>query len=91
MLCGSCTALARPRRLIGTNDLWIAATDREILNDAGKVTEEITKAHAETEFEKYRMIQDHLYQSDFDKQVHALETLENKSDQKSGQATLTKS
>ena len=57
---------------------FIAATDREILQDAGKVTAEIAKAHAESEFEKYRIVQDRLYQSDFDKQVLALEALEKK-------------
>ena len=46
---------------------FIAATDREILQDAGKVTAEIAKAHAESEFEKYRIIQDRLFESDFDK------------------------
>lgn len=51
---------------------FIAATDREILNDAGKVTAEIAKAHAESEFEKYRIVQDRLYVSDFDQQIHAL-------------------
>mgnify|MGYP001271611110 CR=1 FL=1 len=48
---------------------FIAATDREILQDAGKVTAEIAKAHAETEFEKYRIIQDRLFESDFDRMV----------------------
>ncbi|MDA3823031.1 MAG: virulence RhuM family protein [Bacteroidales bacterium] len=46
---------------------FIEATDREVLKDAGKVTAEIAKAHAESEFEKYRIIQDRLYESDFDK------------------------
>ena len=46
---------------------FVEATDREVLKDAGKVTAEIAKAHAESEFEKYRVIQDRLYQSDFDK------------------------
>lgn len=46
---------------------FIEATDREILQDAGKVTAEIAKAHAETEFEKYRIVQDRLFESDFDK------------------------
>ena len=45
---------------------FIEATDREILQDAGKVTAEIAKAHAESEFEKYRIIQDRLFESDFD-------------------------
>ena len=52
---------------------FIAATDREILQDAGKVTAEIAQAHAESEFEKYRIVQDRLYESDFDKAVKALE------------------
>jgi hypothetical protein len=48
---------------------FIEATDREILHDAGKVTAEIAKAHAESEFEKYRIVQDRLYESDFDREV----------------------
>lgn len=48
---------------------FIQATDRAILQDAGKVTAEIAKAHAETEFEKYRIIQDRLFESDFDRQL----------------------
>jgi len=51
---------------------FIAATDREILQDAGKVSAEIAKAHAISEFEKYRVVQDRLYESDFDKQIKAL-------------------
>jgi len=51
---------------------FIAATDREILQDAGKISAEIAKAHAEVEFEKYRIEQDRLYESDFDKQIKAL-------------------
>jgi hypothetical protein len=53
---------------------FIAATDREILQDAGKVTAEIAQAHAESEFEKYRIVQDRLYVSDFDAEVKKLET-----------------
>ncbi|MGY0195447.1 virulence RhuM family protein [Leptothrix sp. BB-4] len=45
---------------------FIAATDREVLSDAGKVTAEIAQAHAVSEFEKYRIVQDRLYVSDFD-------------------------
>ncbi|MDA8119013.1 MAG: RhuM family protein, partial [Gammaproteobacteria bacterium] len=48
---------------------FIEATDREILQDAGKVTAEIAKAHAESEFEKYRIVQDRLFVSDFDAEV----------------------
>ena len=61
---------------------FIAATDRAILQDAGKVTAEIAKAHAESEFEKYRIVQDRLYLSDFDKQILALGNLENERDPK---------
>jgi len=51
---------------------FIEATDREILQNAGKVTAEIAKAHAESEFEKYRIIQDRLFESDFDRSVKNL-------------------
>jgi hypothetical protein len=51
---------------------FIAATDREILQDAGKVTAEIAQAHAESEFEKYRIIQDRLFESDFDRIIKQL-------------------
>ena len=44
-----------------------------ILQDAGKVSTEIAKLHAETEFEKYRVIQDRLFMSDFDKYMLELE------------------
>lgn len=49
-------------RLNGFLTLW----DREVLQDAGRITAELAKAKAETEFEKYRIVQDRLYQSDFD-------------------------
>jgi len=48
---------------------FIDATDRNVLQDAGKVTAEIAKTFAETEFEKYRVVQDQLFESDFDKQI----------------------
>ena len=44
-----------------------------LLKDAGKVTAAIAKIHAETEFEKYRIIQDQLYMSDFDRYLLELE------------------
>lgn len=52
---------------------FIEATDPEILQDAGKVTAEIAKAHAESEFEKYRIIQDRLIESDFDRLLKQIE------------------
>ena len=51
---------------------FIAATDREILQDAGKVTAEIAQAHAESEFEMYRVVQDRLFESDFDRMIKTL-------------------
>jgi len=52
---------------------FIEATDREVLQDAGKVTAEIARAHAESEFEKYRIVQDRLFESDFDKLLKQLD------------------
>ena len=52
---------------------FIEMFDYGILQDAGKVTAEIAKIHAETEFEKYRIIQDRLFMSDFDKYMLELE------------------
>ena len=52
---------------------FIEMFDYGILKDAGKVSAEIVKLHAETEFEKYRIIQDRLYMSDFDKYMLELE------------------
>ncbi|CDD55259.1 putative uncharacterized protein [Bacteroides pectinophilus CAG:437] len=52
---------------------FIEMFDYGILQDAGKVTAEIAKLHAETEFEKYRVIQDRLFMSDFDKYMLELE------------------
>ena len=43
------------------------------MKDNGKVTAEIAKQKAETEFEKYRIVQDQLYTSDFDKYLIELE------------------
>ncbi|SBV37653.1 conserved hypothetical protein [uncultured Stenotrophomonas sp.] len=48
---------------------FIEATDRGVLQDAGRVTAEIARAHAESEFEKYRIVQDRLFQSDFDRLI----------------------
>lgn len=50
------------KRLNGFLTLW----DHEILKDNGKISAEMAKLHAETEFEKYRIIQDQIYISDFD-------------------------
>lgn len=62
------------QRLAGFLKLW----DRDILQNAGKVSAELAKAHAESEFEKYRITQDRLYESDFDKQLKKLEAIDKK-------------
>ncbi|MGL5020257.1 MAG: virulence RhuM family protein [Luteolibacter sp.] len=62
------------KRLSGFLQLW----DREILMDAGKVTAELAKAHAESEFEKYRIVQDRLFESDFDRLIDELPEKEDK-------------
>ena len=50
-------------------DAFLQFNDAEILKDKGKVTAAIAKSFAESEFEQYRVIQDQLYQSDFDRLV----------------------
>lgn len=55
-------------------DLFLMADDREILQDAGKITAEIAKTKAESEFEKYRIVQDRLFMSDYDKYLLELES-----------------
>ena len=54
-------------------DLFLMADDRDILQDTGKITAEIAKTKAENEFEKYRVVQDRLFMSDFDKYLLELE------------------
>ena len=54
-------------------DAFLQFNDAEILQDKGKVTAAIAKAFAESEFEQYRVIQDRLYQSDFDRLVASTE------------------
>ena len=57
-------------------DVILAAGGNEVLQTAGSVTAEEAKEHAETEFEKYRIIQDRLFQSDFDKYIGELPFIE---------------
>jgi len=54
-------------------DIFLQADEREVLTDAGRISAQIAKEHAESEFEKYRIIQDKLFESDFDKQLKLLE------------------
>ena len=57
-------------------DAFLRFNDAEILENKGKVTAAIAKEFAESEFEKYRIIQDTLYQSDFDRLVKDIEDKE---------------
>ena len=57
-------------------DGFLEFNGNEILTDAGKISAEKAKLHAETEFEKFRIIQDRLYESDFDRQLLLFEELE---------------
>ncbi len=54
-------------------DVFLEMDDREILQDSGKVSAQLAKEFAESEFEKYRIVQDRLFESDFDREVKRLE------------------
>jgi hypothetical protein len=54
-------------------DMFLRAADRDILKDAGKISARIAREYAETEFEKFRIIQDRLFESDFDRHLLELE------------------
>ena len=54
-------------------DRILIADDMKILQDAGKISAEIAREYAENEFEKYRVIQDRLFKSDFDRQMELFE------------------
>lgn len=62
----------------GKLDAFLQFNQKEILHDSGKVTAEIAKALAESEFEKYRVIREGLFESDFDKFLKQLDKKEKK-------------
>ncbi len=53
-------------------DKFLDADERDILRDSGKITAQMAKDHAESEYEKYRIVQDRLFESDFDKEMKKL-------------------
>ena len=57
-------------------DIFLQADDREVLKDAGRITAEIARDHALSEFEKYRIIQDRFFESDFDRYLREMEAAE---------------
>lgn len=50
-------------------DTFLEFDERELLKDAGKISAELAKEHALSDFEKFRVVQDRLYESDFDKML----------------------
>ena len=54
-------------------DVFLRFNEEEVLHDKGRVSAEIAKSFAESEFEKYRVIQDRLFESDFDKLIASTE------------------
>lgn len=56
-------------------DKFLEGDDRPVLDDAGYVSAEYAKEYAESEFEKYRVIQDRLFQSDFDRLTYGEDML----------------
>ena len=61
------------------SDKFLEADDRDILQNSGKVTAQIAKSFAESEFEKYRIVQDRLFESDFDKEIKRMNGKQNNS------------
>jgi len=54
-------------------DLFLEYDDRKVLRNAGEISAKIAQSFAESEYEKYRIIQDKLFESDFDKIVKKIE------------------
>lgn len=54
-------------------DKFLEVYDRDILQNAGNISAEIAKSHAESEFEKYRIVQERLFESDFDRELKKIE------------------
>ena len=54
-------------------DAFLQFNEKEILDNPGMISAEIARVFAENEYEKYRVIQDRLYDSDFDKEIRKLE------------------
>ena len=59
-------------------DYFLQFDDRQILQDPGKINTKIARDHAESEFEKYRIIQDRLFESDFDKEIKKIKKIASK-------------
>ena len=53
-------------------DRFLEFDDRDILHDSGKITASAAKEYAESEFQKYRIVQDQMFESDFDRMIQNL-------------------
>lgn len=54
-------------------DAFLEFDDRDVLKESGGISAKLAQARAESEFEKYRIVQDRLFESDFDKAVREME------------------
>lgn len=63
---------------VGRLDAFLQFNEEDVLHDKGKVTAAIAKAFAESEFEKFRVLQDRTYQSDFDRLISETIKIEDK-------------
>jgi hypothetical protein len=63
-------------------DKFLEFNERDVLQNAGTISAKIAKDHTESEFEKYRIIQDRLFESDFDKEINSLEKQMNSQNKK---------
>jgi hypothetical protein len=54
-------------------DAFLQFNEKEILTNPGKISAEIARSFAENEYEKFRVVQDRLFESDFDKEIKKLE------------------
>ncbi|GAB1359564.1 virulence RhuM family protein [Porphyromonadaceae bacterium] len=61
-------------------DKFLEADDRDVLQNSGKITAQMAKNVAESEFEKYRIVQDRLFESDFDKEIKRIQGKLNQSE-----------
>ncbi len=61
-------------------DKFLEADDWDVLQNSGKITALMAKVFVESEFEKYRIVQDRLFESDFDKEIKRIESKRNKSE-----------
>jgi len=70
--------IQKMKRVSKRLDRFLEADDRSILQDSGKISAQLAKEFAESEFEKYRIIQDRRFESDFDREIKKIEIMKEK-------------